>query len=147
MFNATFDQYKRDQQQANGQQMVIYEEPQQRLSMKNQDSLVTLGQQKISDFSGTTDNLHFTDYKQAYTHGSTLIDVNSVSLKDRANSIGGIKSQRSNLSYQMTPEDAQKHARQQLREQQEEDKRVQRLQVYDQTHGQAYEKIHSLLLR
>lgn len=127
--------------------MVRYEEPQERLSMKNQDSLVTLGQQKISDFSGTTDNLHFTDYKQAYTHGSTLIDVNSVSLGDRANSIGGIKSQRSNLSYQMTPKDSQKHVRQQLRDQQKEDKRVQRLHVYDQKHGQAYEKIHSLLLR
>jgi curved DNA-binding protein CbpA len=147
MFNATFDQYKQEQQRENGQQMVRYTEPQQRLSMKNQDSLVTLGQQKISDFSGTTDNLHYTDYKQAYTHGSTLIDVNSVSIGERANSIGGIKSQRSNLSYQMTPEDSQKQAMQHRRDQQQEEKRVRRLQVYDQQHGQAYEKIHRLLLR
>ena len=30
---------------------------------------------------------------------------------------------------------------------QEEQKRVSRLNVYDQRHGQAYEKIHSMLLR
>ena len=34
-----------------------------------------------------------------------------------------------------------------MKVQQEEEKRVQRLQVYDQKHGQAYERIHGLLLR
>jgi curved DNA-binding protein CbpA len=147
MFNATFEQYKQEQSKQNHQQLVRYHEPEQRLSLKNQDSLATLGQRKISDFSGTTDNLQYTDYKRAYTYGSTLIDPSSVSLEERAHSIGGVEEQRANLSYQLTPEDQQRLAVQQMKEQQEENKRIQRLQVYDQKHGQAYEKIHSLLLR
>ena len=47
----------------------------------------------------------------------------------------------------MSPEDQQRLAVQKMREQQEEEKRVSRLNVYDQKHGQAYEKIHSMLLR
>ena len=147
MFNATFDQYKRDHAQKHSAQLVKYETPEERLSMKNQDSLVTLGQGKVRDFSGSSDNLHFTDYKKAFTYGSTLIDPSSVSLEGRAHSIGGIKSQRSNLSYELSPEDQRKLAIQQLQEKQREEKRVQRLQVYDQKHGQAYERIHGLLLR
>ena len=48
------------------------EEPQERLSMRNQDSLVTLGQGKVSNFSGEAGNLGFTDYKAAFTTDSTL---------------------------------------------------------------------------
>ena len=106
-----------------------------------------LGQDKITNFGGQTDNLSYTDYKHAFTDGSTLIDTSTVDLGQRANSIGGVKSQRSNLSYTMTPEDEQRLALQRLLEQQEEQKRVRRLNVYDQRHGQAYEKIHSMLLR
>ncbi len=47
----------------------------------------------------------------------------------------------------MTPADEQKTSMQKLREQQAEQKRIERLSVYDQQHGQAYEKIHSMLLR
>ena len=147
MFNETFDQYKQEQSKQHGQQLVTYRDPEERLSMANQDSVVTLGQRKISDFSGTTDNLAYTDYKKAYTHGSTLIDPQSVPLENRANSIGGVKQQRANLSYQLSPEDHQRLAVQTMKAERDEAKRVQRLQVYDQTHGQAYEKIHSLLLR
>ena len=147
MFNATFEQYKQENAKQHQGQLVKYEEPEVRLSMTNQDSLVTLGQKKISDFSGSTSNLEFTDYKKAYTYGSTMIDVNSVSLDGRANSIDGVKSQRGKLSYQLSPEDQRKLAIQQMKEQQEEEKRIQRLQVYDQKHGQAYERIHGLLLR
>ena len=147
MFNATFDKFKEENAQQYKQQLVKYEEPEERLSMKNQDSLATLGQGKVSDFSGSSDSLQFTDYKKAYTYGSTLIDTATVSLDGRAQSIGGVKSQRSNLSYELSPEDQKRVALQQMREQKEEEKRVQRLNVYDQKHGQAYEKIHGLLLR
>ena len=47
----------------------------------------------------------------------------------------------------MTPEDEQRLALQRLQEQQEEQKRISRLNVYDQKQGEAYEKIHSMLLR
>ena len=47
---------------------------------------------KITNFGGTTDNLSYTDYKQAFTDGSTLIDTSTVDLGQRANSIGGCQS-------------------------------------------------------
>jgi curved DNA-binding protein CbpA len=148
MFNATFEKYKKEQSQMNPQsQLVKYQEPEVRISMSNQDSLMTLGQGKVTNFGGTTDNLSYTDYKQAFTDGSMLIDTSTVDVSDRANSIGGVKSQRSNISYQMNQEDQQRLAIQQMQEQQHEQKRIDRLNVYDQKHGEAYEKIHSMLLR
>ena len=149
LFNATFDKYKQEQseRQISQGQLVKYQEPEVRISMSNQDALMTLGQDKISNFGGSTDNLQYTDYKQAFTNGSTLIDTSTVDLGNRANSIGGIETQRSNISYTMTPEDEQRLAIQRLQEQQDEQKRISRLNIYDQQHEQAYEKIHSMLLR
>ena len=92
-------------------------------------------------------NLSFTDYTKAYTYGSTLIDTSSVDISGRSGSIKDMKMQRSNISYQMSPQDQQRAAIQRLQEQKEEEKRLNRLNVYDQKHGQAYEKIHSMLLR
>lgn len=147
LFNHTFEKYKQEQAQKSGSQMVQYSEPEQRMSMSNQDSLVTLGQGKVTNFGGSTDNLSYTDYKQAFTDGSTLIDVHSVDISDRSGSMNAIKAQRSNISYTMKPEDEQRLAIQKLEEQKAEQNRIQRLQVYDQKHSQAYEKIHSMLLR
>jgi len=147
LFNSTFDQYKKEQSQKQGNQMVQYREPDVRISSSNQDSLMTLGQDKITDFGGTTDNLNFTDYKQAYTDGSTLIDTSVVDLSGRSNSMRGIKSQRSNLTYTMTPEDEQRQALLHVEEKKAEQNRIQRLNQMDQQYQQSYEKIHSMLLR
>ena len=147
MFNATFEQYKKEQSQKTGNQLVQYKEPEVRISMQNQDSLMTLGQGKVTNFGGTTDNLSFTDYKQAFTDGSMLIDTSSVNISDRSGSMNQIKAQRSNVSYTMNQQDEQRFALQKMEEQKAEQNRIQRLQVYDQKQGQAYEKIHSMLLR
>ena len=148
MFNATFENYKREQSQRNPQNALVkYQEPEVKISMSNADSIMTLGQGKITDFSGNSDNLTYTDYKQAFTDGSTLIDINSVDTSGRANSIGGVKAQRSNISYTMSPEDQRLYAQRQLLEQKQERDRISRLNVYDKQHGEAYEKIHSMLLR
>jgi hypothetical protein len=147
LFNDTFDRYKREQSQKQPQHQLVVREPEVRISMANQDSLMTLGQGKITNFGGSTDNLSYTDYKQAFTEGSTLIDTSTVDINDRANSIGGIKSQRSNISYKMSQEDQQRQAMEQMEQKKQEQRRVDRLNVYDQQHSQAYEKIHSMLLR
>ena len=148
MFNATFENYKREQSQKNPQNALVkYQEPEVKISMSNADSIMTLGQGKITDFSGNSDNLTYTDYKQAFTDGSTLIDINSVDTSGRANSIGGVKAQRSNISYTMSQEDQRLYAQRRLLEQKQERDRISRLNVYDKQHGEAYEKIHSMLLR
>jgi curved DNA-binding protein CbpA len=147
MFNHEFEKYKHDQKQKLGNQIVHYEEPQERLSMKNQDSLVTLGQDKVTNFSGETNGLGFSDYKAAFTTDTTLIDTGSVDLNSRATSIKGVEHERTNISYQMTSEDQQKSAYQEALRQKEERRRVQRLQVYDQQGEDMYHKVHQMLLR
>tara|TARA_B100001094_G_scaffold131197_1_gene126978 strand:+ start:1044 stop:2117 length:1074 start_codon:yes stop_codon:yes gene_type:complete len=147
MFNHEFEKYKQEQQQKMGSQMVQYQEPQSRLSMKNQDSLVTLGQGKVSNFSGETNGLGFTDYKAAFTIDSTLIDPRSVNLQGRSKSIGGIKQERSNISYELSSEDQQRLAYQEALQKKEERARLQRLQVYDQKGEDMYNRIHQMLLR
>ena len=91
--------------------------------------------------------LNYTDYKQAFTDGSTLIDINSIDTSDRANSIGGIKSQRRNISYNMSEKDQKKQALLRIEEQKAENNRLERLNRMDQRHFDNYEKIHSMLLR
>jgi len=148
MFNATFENYKKEQSsKIPPNQMIKYQEPEVRISSSNQDSLMILGQGKVTNFGGTTDNLSYTDYKQAFTDGSTLIDTSTVNINDRANSIGGIESQRSNISYSMSTGDQQRAAKQDRHSAEEERQRQQRLNQYDEKHGQAYERIHSMLLR
>ena len=115
--------------------------------MKNQDSLVTLGQGKVSNFSGEANGLGFTDYKAAFTTDSTLIDTGSVDIHGRANSIKGVERERSNISYQMSPEDQQRASYHEALRQKEERVRIQRLQVYDQKGEDMYSKVHQMLLR
>ena len=147
LFNHEFEKYKQDQKQKQGNQIIQYQEPQSRLSMSNQDSLVTLGQGKVSNFTGETGNLGFTDYKAAFTVDSTMIDTSSVDINGRSNSIKGIERERSNISYKLSSEDQQRVAYQEALQQREERSRVQRLQVYDQKSEDAYHKVHQLLLR
>ena len=147
MFNHEFEKYKQEQKQKQGAQIVQYEEPQVRMSMRNQDSLVTLGQGKVTNFSGEAGNLGFTDYKAAFTTDSTLIDTGAVDIDSRANSIKGVERERSNISYQLSPEDQQRVAYQEALQQKEERARIQRLQVYDQRSEDTYHKVHQLLLR
>ena len=60
---------------------------------------MVLGRGNITDFSGETNGFQFTDYKKAFTDGSTLIDIHSVSIDGRAGSMNSIKRERSNISY------------------------------------------------
>ena len=147
MFNSTFEKYKQEQSQRTPQNQLALREPDVRISMSNQDSLMTLGQDKITNFGGQTGNLGYTDYKQAFTDGSTLIDASTVDISGRSKSMRGMKSQRSNISYTMTKADEQKQALLRIEEQASEQNRLQRLNKMDKRQAESYEKIHSMLLR
>jgi len=146
MFNSTFEKYKKEQV-SKKDQLVKYTEPVAQISMSNKDSLVTLGQDKITDFGGEAGNLYYTDYKQAFTDGSMLIDTSSVNIDERMQSIGTLKSDRKNISYTMNSGERLQLQNQENAARLSEEKRLQRLAVYDKNHGEAYEKIHSMLLR
>ena len=148
MFNHEFQKYKQEQKQKMGSQIVRYDEPETRISMRGQDSIVTLGQGKVSNFSGETGGgLNFTDYKAAFTTDSTLIDESMISLDGRSTSLKGLEQQRSNISYQMSAEDRERQAYKEAIQNKEERGRIQRLQVYDQKGEDMYNKVHQMLLR
>jgi curved DNA-binding protein CbpA len=146
MFNHEFEKYKGEQAQKQGSQMVQYQEPEVSISMKNKDSLMSLGQGQVSDFSGETGNLGYRDYKDAFTN-TTLIHTGAVSIEDRKGSLKGMERERSNISYRMSPEDQRRQAEQEMKAKQEEQQRLQRLQVYDQQSADMYDRIHKRLLQ
>ena len=146
LFNHEFEKYKRDQQKRSGMQLVKYENPEVDISCKGKHSLTVLGQGKISDFSGdTSSGLGFRDYKDAYTN-SCLIDVRRFQDKNRPRDINTMESSRTNISYQMSENDHKKYIQQQLKEKQEEEKRLERLRVFEERSFNTYDKIHQRLL-
>lgn len=145
MFNHEFEKYKREQAQKQGSQLVQYQDPEVSISMKNKDSLMVLGQGKVSDFSGEAGNLGFRDYRDAFTN-TTLIDTTSVSIEDRKSSVKGLERERSNISYRMSPADQRRLAEQEMEQKRAEQQRLQRLQVYDQQGADMYERVHKRLL-
>ncbi len=147
LFNSEFSKYKAQQQKQLGTQVVQYDEPQVDISMKGKDSLMILGQNNISNFSGqSSGGLTFRDYKDAFTN-SCLIDESSVNISDRANNIHAIKSSRSNISYKMSPEDLRKQEMIKIKMEQEEQKRLQRLTNRDNQAFRTYERIHDRMLQ
>jgi len=146
LFNHEFDKYKRDQQKRSGMQLVKYENPEVDISCKGKHSLTVLGQGKISNFSGdTSSGLGFRDYKDAYTN-SCLIDVRRFKDTDRPRDINTMESSRTNISYQMSENDNKRYIQQQLKEKQEEEKRLDRLRVFEERSFNTYDKIHQRLL-
>jgi DnaJ-class molecular chaperone len=132
LFNSEFNKYKIQQQHQMGNQVVQYDEPQVNISMRGRDSLMVLGQNNISDFSGTSEGgLNFRDYKDAFTN-SCLIDESSVNLDDRSNNIHAMKSSRSNINYKMSPEDLRKQELTKMKMEQEEQKAKQAEQTTKQ---------------
>ena len=146
LFNHEFEKYKKDQQKKNGSQLVVYDNPEVGISYKGKDSIVTLGQSKVNDFSGDTGSgLNFRDYRDAYTN-SCLIDVHQFKDKGRPKDINSMESNRSNISYEMSEQDKKRYLQQQLKEKREEEMRIQRLQVYEQKSFNTYDRIHQRML-
>ena len=115
--------------------------------MANQDSLMILGNDKIKDFGGKTEKLNFTDYKQAFTDSSMLIDTSTVDISGRSKSLKQIETQRDKISFNMNSEEQKLYALQQMEQQKSEENRIKRLQLYDMQHQEAHQKINSILLR
>jgi hypothetical protein len=129
-----------------GTQIVKYDEPQVDISMRGKDSLMILGQNNISDFSGTSEGgLTFRDYRDAFTN-SCLIDTGSVNLENRDNNIKEVERTRSNISYQMSERDLRKQQMIKMRMEKEEHDRINRLNQQDNRAFAVYEQIHSRLI-
>jgi len=147
LFNHEFDKYKQTQQKQSGSQLMKYDEPLVDISMKGKDSLMVLGQNNISDFSGiSAGGLNFRDYKDAFTN-SCLIDTGSIDLNSRDNNMKSIEQSRSNIQYKMSEQDLRKQQISKLQEEKKEQDRIHRLNQYDNRAFNNYEQIHNRLIQ
>lgn len=127
------------------EQLTKYNEPMTTISYKNKDSLMTLGQGKIEDYSGESGGLAYRDYKDAYTN-TYLVDEESVSLNNRPKSLNEKKSERTNISFEMSGSDLEMMERRINKEEQEEKLRLQRLQQEEKQAFDVYEKLHQRMI-
>jgi len=146
LFNSEFEKFREQQQKQMGTQITRYDEPQADISMKGKDSLMLLGQNNVSDFSGASEGgLNFRDYRDAYTN-SCLIDTGSMDLNGRDNNIQAVERSRSNISYKMSEQGLRKQQMDKIKMEQEEHDRINRLNRQDNRAFATYEQIHSRLI-
>jgi len=142
-FNHEFMKYKKKNLKKKGKEIQEYTEPMEDISYKNKSSLSILGQGKIKDFSGESGGLQYRDYKDAYTNTYlTNQEEDSIRRKD----IGQIKNERENISYHMDEKQQQIYMLKKIKEEQEEELRLQRLKEKDTELFNIYDKIHQRML-
>ena len=91
-FNKTkfHNEFMKQKKKKVSSQLQKYKEPEELVSMSNRDSIMILGKEKVSSYSGESNGLAYRDLREAYSE-STLIDTDSVDLSKRKNNIENIK--------------------------------------------------------
>jgi len=140
-FNGAFDKIKKKSSSA----LQKYSEPEELVSMSNRDSIMILGKEKVSNYTGESNGLHYRDLKDAFEN-STLIDINNVNISNRENNIESYNRQRKNVKFQMSPEDMKRQALKTHRDELEEKSRIRNLQERDEQSSIHYERIHQRLM-
>lgn len=107
-----------------------------------------LGLDNIDSFSkneGDSNSIQFTDYKDAYTTDSKLINPNNIEI-NRPDSLGKFKNERENVSYTMSEE--QKRLEEVSLKQAEEAElnRMQRVNLFDEMANEQYNKANQFML-
>ena len=106
---------------------------------------MVLGKGEIDNFTGETGGLNYTDYKDAYTN-TCLIDTNSINLRKRSKSILDKEAERKNISYQMSKQDIKSEELKRIKDEKEEQERINRLKQYEKTAFNNYNEVHKRLL-
>ena len=128
-----------------GDKLIKYDEPEVGISYKGKDSLMTLGQGKVTDFSGESGGLVYRDYRDAYTN-TFLIDEASVDTGGRPRSIQEQKGARAKISYEMDEESQMREAMKMKNEEKAEEARLRRLKEFEEKSFDAYDRVHRRLL-
>ena len=146
-FNKTkfHNEFLKQKKKKVGSKLQKYKDPEELVSMGNRDSIMILGKEKVSSYSGESNGLAYRDLREAYTE-STLIDTGSVDLSKRKNNIMEYKSQRKNVSHQMSESDIRAQVMREEDEKREEVARLSRIQNRDKEIGTHYEMMHQRLM-
>ena len=150
IFNSTFEDYKDKVTSENGA-IQQYNEPQELVSCSTGFTDIDLFSRKINDFSkalptgNSKNDLAYTDLKTAYTSKGAFIDPNKVEFKQYKN-VDELKRDRSNVRYDMTPEQMRDYELKKRREIEEEEKRQDLIRQRDTVIATSYSKNHERML-
>jgi hypothetical protein len=150
IFNSTFEDYK-DKLTGETGAVQEYKEPQELVSCSTGFTDIDIFARKINDFSkalptGKSKNdLAYTDLKTAYTSKGAFIDPNKVEYKQYKN-VDDLKRDRSNVRYDMTPEQMRDYELKKRREIEEEEKRQDLIRQRDNVISTSYSKNHERML-
>jgi len=150
VFNNTFEDYKDKASKEHGA-IQEYKEPQELVSCATGFTDIDIYARKINDFSkalptgNSKNDLAYTDLKTAYTSKGAFIDPAKVKYKTY-NSIDDLKKDRSNVKYDMTPEQMRDYEMKKRRELEEEEKRQNLIQQRDTVISNTYSKNHERML-
>ena len=143
-FNLNF--IKEKQKQKGNFEISKYNDPKIDISFKGKDSLLNIGEGKVSDFSGESGGgLQFRDYKDAYTN-SCLIDTDSVDISGRSKDVLSQKAERSNISYTLSDKDSKIYEKLKQIKENNEEERLKRIKQQDKHISSTYHEIHKRLL-
>jgi len=144
VFNNTFNDYK---DTSTSQDIVEYKEPQALISC-NKMQYTDIDQNNKKNFTKsaeTSNELGYSDLKSAYTKTNNLVNPNNVKIKQYRD-IDELEQDRSNISFEMTPEQLRQQAIQQQQEEEEEYRRQQRIQLRDHMTENHYNDIHAKMI-
>jgi len=146
-FNKTkfHNEFMKQKKKKTRNQLQKYVEPEELVSMSNRDSIMILGKEKVSSYSGESNGLAYRDLREAYSE-STLIDTGSVDLSKRKNNIMEYKTERKNVSHQMSESDIRNQVMREEEEKREEVARLDRIKNRDTQISNHYEMMHQRLV-
>lgn len=143
IFNAHFDNKKNKKKSSD---IIEYREPDALDSSFKNVSHQLLGMDSIEDFGSiNSGNLSYTDYKKAHVDETLLIDVNKVKYK-KYDSIDQLEADRSNLSYNVSPEDKQRYEYMERKRQEDDNFRLSQLKNYDKQIENQYNRLNQRLI-
>ena len=144
-FNSAFEESRKMNNY--NKQIQTYEEPQALAS--GQLNFTEIGMDDINTFTkneGDGNNINFTDYKDAYTIDSKLIDPNSIDINQRPDNINKMEQERSNISYEMNQEQKRQQEIRQKQAELQEHERLQRVNLFDEMATEQYNKVNQKML-
>ena len=144
-FNSEFSKMKKTHVKKKGKELSKYKKPMEDISYKNKSSIMTLGQGKVSDFSGESGGLSFRDYKDAYTN-TFLVNEGGDDISSRPKDLKETEKQRANISYEMDEKGQKEYSLEKMREEQEEKLRIERLRNYEQKAFDMYDQVHQRMI-
>lgn len=144
IFNAHFDNKKKNKKKS--LDVIEYLEPNALDSSSGNLNHSILGMDDMDDFGCVNGSgLSYTDFKKAHIDENLLIDANKVKYKTY-NSIEQLESDRSKLSYTLTPEDKQRQEYMERKRMDDERLRVQNQNNYDEMVKNQYSKLNRKLI-